>query len=184
MLVHCKKGISRSSSTVIAYIMKEYDWPLQRALDFVKEQRKCITPNSGFMNQLHTFAGMLAASRNRRSAVFNKRLEPGQEAGGAAKARKRCRGSRSICEGYLKAIIGTDSRFSRQSKAQGKETHADSKPSPLVSVCCSRLIVSVRLSRQALNCLLEVNHAPSALISFHFFIHCRRKSRKSSASCR
>ncbi|KAI6235754.1 Dual specificity phosphatase, catalytic domain protein [Aphelenchoides besseyi] len=71
VLVHCKKGISRSSSTVIAYIMKEYNWPLEKALQYVKTKRNCITPNAGFMDQLRTFSGILHASSNRRSAVFN-----------------------------------------------------------------------------------------------------------------
>ena len=44
-LVHCKKGVSRSSSTVIAYIMKEYGWALDKAVDHVKKRRNCITPN-------------------------------------------------------------------------------------------------------------------------------------------
>ncbi|KIH66634.1 dual specificity phosphatase, catalytic domain protein [Ancylostoma duodenale] len=44
-LVHCKKGISRSSSTVIAYAMKEYGWSLEHALAYVKKRRNCITPN-------------------------------------------------------------------------------------------------------------------------------------------
>uniref|UniRef100_A0A914DAV4 protein-serine/threonine phosphatase n=1 Tax=Acrobeloides nanus TaxID=290746 RepID=A0A914DAV4_9BILA len=71
VLVHCKKGISRSSSTVIAYIMKEYNWSLEQALNHVKLKRDCITPNHGFMKQLTTFDGMLQASSNRHSAVFN-----------------------------------------------------------------------------------------------------------------
>ncbi|KAI6241610.1 Dual specificity phosphatase, catalytic domain protein [Aphelenchoides fujianensis] len=57
VLVHCKKGISRSSSTVIAYIMKEYGWPLEKALQYVKAKRNCITPNSGFMDQLKDLRG-------------------------------------------------------------------------------------------------------------------------------
>uniref|UniRef100_A0AC34RS70 Protein-serine/threonine phosphatase n=1 Tax=Panagrolaimus sp. JU765 TaxID=591449 RepID=A0AC34RS70_9BILA len=71
VLVHCKKGISRSSSTVIAYIMKEYGESLESALNYVKEKRNCITPNSGFMEQLTTFDGMLQASSNRHSHIFN-----------------------------------------------------------------------------------------------------------------
>ncbi|TKR67987.1 hypothetical protein L596_024045 [Steinernema carpocapsae] len=76
VLVHCKKGISRSSSTVIAYAMKEYGWSLDQALAYVKEKRGIITPNEGFMVQLATFNGMLEASNNRHSAVFK-----GEEAG-------------------------------------------------------------------------------------------------------
>ncbi|VDM59854.1 unnamed protein product [Angiostrongylus costaricensis] len=70
-LVHCKKGISRSSSTVIAYAMKEYGWSLEHALAYVKKRRNCITPNKGFMEQLHTFAGVLEASRHRHAPQFN-----------------------------------------------------------------------------------------------------------------
>ncbi|GMS91795.1 hypothetical protein PENTCL1PPCAC_13970, partial [Pristionchus entomophagus] len=65
VLVHCKKGISRSSSTVIAYAMKEYEWTLEEALEFVKKRRNCITPNEGFMEQLRIFDGALEASRKK-----------------------------------------------------------------------------------------------------------------------
>lgn len=51
--------------------MKAYGWSLDAALQYVKEKRNCITPNKGFMEQLKTFGGMLDASRNRHSAVFN-----------------------------------------------------------------------------------------------------------------
>ena len=36
VLVHCKMGVSRSASTVIAYAMKNYRWSLEKALNFVK----------------------------------------------------------------------------------------------------------------------------------------------------
>uniref|UniRef100_A0A915L1A0 protein-serine/threonine phosphatase n=1 Tax=Romanomermis culicivorax TaxID=13658 RepID=A0A915L1A0_ROMCU len=62
VLVHCKKGISRSSSTVIAYAMKSYGWSLGEALNYVKQRRNCVTPNKGFMEQLKTYQGILAAS--------------------------------------------------------------------------------------------------------------------------
>uniref|UniRef100_A0A914HFH5 protein-serine/threonine phosphatase n=1 Tax=Globodera rostochiensis TaxID=31243 RepID=A0A914HFH5_GLORO len=69
VLVHCKKGISRSASTVVAYAMKEYTWGLDAALEHVKRKRDCITPNPGFMEQLQTFQGMLQASNNRHKFV-------------------------------------------------------------------------------------------------------------------
>uniref|UniRef100_UPI0035902A52 protein phosphatase Slingshot homolog 2 n=1 Tax=Myxine glutinosa TaxID=7769 RepID=UPI0035902A52 len=43
-LVHCKMGISRSASTVIAYAMKEYGWDLEHAFHFVKEKRQVAKP--------------------------------------------------------------------------------------------------------------------------------------------
>ena len=76
VLVHCKKGISRSSSTVIAFAMKEYGWDLDTALEYVKEKRNCITPNQGFMRQLKTYQGILDASRNRNSALWNNQDSP------------------------------------------------------------------------------------------------------------
>ncbi|KAJ8312496.1 hypothetical protein KUTeg_009869 [Tegillarca granosa] len=61
VLVHCKMGISRSASTVIAFCMKEYDMSRQEAYDYVKELRSCIMPNSAFWHQLETYEGILKA---------------------------------------------------------------------------------------------------------------------------
>lgn len=36
VLVHCKMGVSRSASTVIAYAMKHYSWSLEVAYAYVK----------------------------------------------------------------------------------------------------------------------------------------------------
>jgi protein-tyrosine phosphatase len=36
VLVHCKMGVSRSASTVIAYAMKQHGWNLAEAHAFVK----------------------------------------------------------------------------------------------------------------------------------------------------
>lgn len=61
VLVHCKMGVSRSASTVIAYAMKEYEWTLEQALKHVKERRSIVQPNAGFMRQLQTYQGILGA---------------------------------------------------------------------------------------------------------------------------
>ncbi|ELT94288.1 hypothetical protein CAPTEDRAFT_179067 [Capitella teleta] len=61
VLVHCKMGVSRSASTVIAYAMKEYGWSLEQAYQHVKQKRSCIKPNAGFMKQLVTYQGILDA---------------------------------------------------------------------------------------------------------------------------
>lgn len=52
VFVHCGAGISRSSSVVIAYLMKKLDWNYLQAYQFVKEKRNCIQPNQHFENQL------------------------------------------------------------------------------------------------------------------------------------
>lgn len=61
VLVHCKMGVSRSASTVIAYAMKQQRWSLDEALAYVRECRSIIKPNDGFLKQLQTYSGILSA---------------------------------------------------------------------------------------------------------------------------
>ncbi|XP_040826981.1 protein phosphatase Slingshot homolog 3 isoform X2 [Ochotona curzoniae] len=63
VLVHCKMGVSRSGATVVAYAMKQYGWSLEQALRHVQELRPVVRPNPGFLRQLHTYQGILTASR-------------------------------------------------------------------------------------------------------------------------
>ncbi|XP_064619312.1 uncharacterized protein LOC135482827 isoform X2 [Lineus longissimus] len=74
-LVHCKMGISRSASTVIAYAMKEYNWTLQETLRYVKEKRSCINPNRGFRAQLQTYQGILDASNQRNNLLWKSKSD-------------------------------------------------------------------------------------------------------------
>ncbi|XP_044849482.1 protein phosphatase Slingshot homolog 2 isoform X1 [Mauremys mutica] len=69
-LVHCKMGVSRSASTVIAYAMKEYGWNLDRAYDHVKERRSVTKPNPSFMRQLEEYQGILLASKQRHNKLW------------------------------------------------------------------------------------------------------------------
>uniref|UniRef100_A0A8C1QSW5 protein-serine/threonine phosphatase n=1 Tax=Cyprinus carpio TaxID=7962 RepID=A0A8C1QSW5_CYPCA len=69
-LVHCKMGVSRSASTVIAYAMKEYSWDLERAFDHVKERRSVTKPNPSFMKQLEEYQGILLASKQRHNKLW------------------------------------------------------------------------------------------------------------------
>lgn len=73
VLVHCKMGISRSASTVIAYAMKQQRWPLDVALAYVKDRRSIVKPNEGFMKQLQTYDGILIASQQRHSALWRRK---------------------------------------------------------------------------------------------------------------
>ncbi|XP_052798733.1 protein phosphatase Slingshot homolog 1-like isoform X3 [Mya arenaria] len=64
-LVHCKMGISRSGSTVIAYLMKEKRMSLEEAFNFTKSKRSIVNPNNAFMAQLETYQGILNANWNK-----------------------------------------------------------------------------------------------------------------------
>nr|XP_020450268.1 protein phosphatase Slingshot homolog 1 [Monopterus albus] len=70
-LVHCKMGVSRSASTVIAYAMKEYSWSLEKAYNFVKQKRSITRPNPGFMRQLAEYEGILDASKQRHNKLWH-----------------------------------------------------------------------------------------------------------------
>lgn len=72
VLVHCKMGISRSASVVIAYAMKAYNWDFSQAIKHVKEKRNCIKPNKSFVAQLETYQGILDAMKNKEKLQRSK----------------------------------------------------------------------------------------------------------------
>uniref|UniRef100_A0A8C5WNG1 Protein phosphatase Slingshot homolog 1 n=1 Tax=Laticauda laticaudata TaxID=8630 RepID=A0A8C5WNG1_LATLA len=76
-LVHCKMGVSRSASTVIAYAMKEFGWSLEKAYNYVKQKRSIARPNAGFMRQLLEYQGILDASKQRHNKLWKQQVGGG-----------------------------------------------------------------------------------------------------------
>ncbi|KAM9750289.1 protein phosphatase Slingshot homolog 1 isoform 1-T1 [Dama dama] len=74
-LVHCKMGVSRSASTVIAYAMKEFGWTLEKAYNYVKQKRSITRPNAGFMRQLSEYEGILDASKQRHNKLWRQQAD-------------------------------------------------------------------------------------------------------------
>uniref|UniRef100_A0A7N8WZB4 Protein phosphatase Slingshot homolog 1 n=1 Tax=Mastacembelus armatus TaxID=205130 RepID=A0A7N8WZB4_9TELE len=89
-LVHCKMGVSRSASTVIAYAMKEYGWSLEKAYNFVKQKRSIAQPNEAFMRQLAEYEGILDASKQRHNKLW--RPETDEEGSDDLQASGHCTG--------------------------------------------------------------------------------------------
>ncbi len=52
VLVHCVAGISRSSTFVLAFLMKERGLRFVEALEYVKSKRAKCAPNESFIEQL------------------------------------------------------------------------------------------------------------------------------------
>jgi len=52
ILVHCKMGVSRSASAVIAYLMRSQQLQYKDAFNLVAKQRPIINPNLAFLRQL------------------------------------------------------------------------------------------------------------------------------------
>ncbi|KAL4511925.1 hypothetical protein ABPG72_012770 [Tetrahymena utriculariae] len=68
VFVHCQMGISRSSSIVIAYLMKEKGMNFLDTLNFVRSKRECINPNEGFVSQLIEYSKELQNQKNQRNS--------------------------------------------------------------------------------------------------------------------
>lgn len=58
ILVHCYFGVSRSSTIVIAYVMKKHSKSFSDAFQMVKDKRQFVAPNSGFQAQLRLYEDM------------------------------------------------------------------------------------------------------------------------------
>lgn len=55
ILVHCRGGINRSATIVIAYLMLKENMTLSDAWSFVKERRSKISPHRDYFEQLKSF---------------------------------------------------------------------------------------------------------------------------------
>ncbi|KAL4462615.1 hypothetical protein ABPG74_000445 [Tetrahymena malaccensis] len=55
VLIHCEKGVSRSPTIAIAYIMRKEKKILSYVLAKIKEKRKVVEPNGGFIYHLEKY---------------------------------------------------------------------------------------------------------------------------------
>jgi len=63
ILIHCAAGVSRSSTLLIAYLMKVNKWTFREAYEHVKKRRPIVSPNAGFLRQLLEFEKQLFNGR-------------------------------------------------------------------------------------------------------------------------
>jgi len=59
VLIHCKRGMSRSPSFIIAYLMKKFDVPYEATLRYVCKKHPACNPNSSFERQLKAYGEQL-----------------------------------------------------------------------------------------------------------------------------
>ena len=64
VLVHCEMGMSRSSTIVIAYLMRYHNMTRDEAYIAVKKRRPLTNPNQGFWKQLEEFESWILRTQN------------------------------------------------------------------------------------------------------------------------
>jgi protein-tyrosine phosphatase len=72
ILVHCRKGVSRSASYVIGYLMSKNELTYNEAVSFVKSLRSIVQPNSSFETQLQAFLPSKMTATNNFSSSSSK----------------------------------------------------------------------------------------------------------------
>lgn len=55
VLVHCYMGVSRSTTFVLAYLMRSKGMSYEHAFQYVQKRRPIINPNPGFIAQLKIY---------------------------------------------------------------------------------------------------------------------------------
>lgn len=67
VLVHCRMGISRSASLVIAFLMRKYKCGYDKAFVKVKDRRPIVHPNTGFVSQLKQYDNKIKELAKKRT---------------------------------------------------------------------------------------------------------------------
>lgn len=62
VMIHCLLGVSRSTTILLAYLMKHRGMSLKSAYDMVAARRTCVRPNPGFWRQLMDYEKRLQSS--------------------------------------------------------------------------------------------------------------------------
>lgn len=63
VLVHCGAGASRSATLVASYLMRVRNWKVPATIQFLKEQRRQVLPNPGFLAALEKYEESFAAKK-------------------------------------------------------------------------------------------------------------------------
>lgn len=91
ILVHWYAGVSRSASTVIAYLMVEKKVSFYNAATYVKKKRPIILPNVGFQKQLMKLEQILKKSNeiDDKVSITSKTRKPARKSQSQAKSDTR-----------------------------------------------------------------------------------------------
>lgn len=80
ILVHCHKGISRSSSFIIAYLIKVESFTFDEALSFIQSCRPQVSPNEAFITQLIHYESTLQRQSIEANTIESKKEDKEERA--------------------------------------------------------------------------------------------------------
>jgi hypothetical protein len=69
VLVHCAAGVSRSTTVLLAWMMKTYKLSLNKALKIVRDRRPIVNPNHGFLRVLQEYERFLQRYHSTRFSM-------------------------------------------------------------------------------------------------------------------
>ncbi|EME42816.1 hypothetical protein DOTSEDRAFT_132465 [Dothistroma septosporum NZE10] len=72
VFVHCAMGVSRSGTVVCGFLIWKFGMGAMRAVEKVREGRKRVCPNEGFMAQLEVWEGMCREKGGWDEEVYRK----------------------------------------------------------------------------------------------------------------
>jgi len=81
VLVHCAAGISRSSSLILAYLMRYRGYDLRKAFSLVKSIRRVVRPNNGFFQNLIDYERSIVGADRAPSVRMVRQNEEENECG-------------------------------------------------------------------------------------------------------
>ena len=71
ILIHCQLGISRSTTCLIAYMIKYMGYTTISALQFIKNKRPHIMPNFGFLQQLKNYEEKIKLEKDDKNELID-----------------------------------------------------------------------------------------------------------------
>jgi protein-tyrosine phosphatase len=63
ILIHCHRGVSRSATFVMGYLMRKNEMTLSESLTFLQSKRHIVNPNKAFLHQLNKYENQLVLDR-------------------------------------------------------------------------------------------------------------------------
>lgn len=105
VLIHCMAGISRSTTTLVSFMMKMDSIDFETALARVRQHRRFVCPNTGFERQLRAYEHVTIGSEAARENFDKFRVKPAPKVVVARHQSVRTVAEPSLVRGFLDELL-------------------------------------------------------------------------------